>query len=120
MKDCTICFEQIWEGYQKTTIPYQCNHTFHTKCIGPWLDKNKKSGCPNCRSKLKSIVCSTIKIENLNMGPLTIEKYTLQWNNKNCFQHNHELILSRVGTIPFGVLMKCITCNKIQMFNYKG
>jgi len=44
---CSICFENIENG-DKCVL--KCEHSFHLKCILPWLiKKGIKSTCPNCR-----------------------------------------------------------------------
>ena len=42
---CSICLERYEEGETVRTIP--CFHTFHAKCIDPWLAT--KSLCPVCK-----------------------------------------------------------------------
>lgn len=46
---CTICMEDIEINSTCKQIP-RCNHKFHSKCIEPWLKKNKT--CPNCREEI--------------------------------------------------------------------
>jgi len=42
---CTICLE-IFKDKDTISI-LNCNHTFHNKCIQPWVDN--QSTCPICR-----------------------------------------------------------------------
>mmetsp|Transcript_34108 Transcript_34108/g.49944 ORF Transcript_34108/g.49944 Transcript_34108/m.49944 type:complete len:346 (-) Transcript_34108:9-1046(-) len=42
---CAICLESYNVGEKVRTIP--CFHTFHTKCIDPWL--STKAECPVCK-----------------------------------------------------------------------
>lgn len=46
--NCTICLEEFKRDQE--TIILDCKHFFHKNCITPWLEKNKKHGCPLCRS----------------------------------------------------------------------
>ncbi|QDZ20348.1 NEP1-interacting protein-like [Chloropicon primus] len=46
---CTICFESFKAGEHVRILPH-CNHTFHARCLDPWL--RKKRSCPLCRSDL--------------------------------------------------------------------
>jgi hypothetical protein len=45
IKTCSICLETYREGETVRTIP--CFHTFHAKCIDPWL--SEKAECPICK-----------------------------------------------------------------------
>ena len=45
---CTICIEDFEEGDH--IIKLACEHAFHPKCIGPWLEISVK--CPNCKTKI--------------------------------------------------------------------
>jgi hypothetical protein len=44
-KACSVCLETYKIGDEVRTIP--CFHTFHTKCIDPWL--RQKAECPVCK-----------------------------------------------------------------------
>jgi len=46
--ECSICLEKFEEGEKISTL--KCNHNFHAKCIGEWLDTNFT--CPLCRFSL--------------------------------------------------------------------
>ena len=48
---CSICLDDIKE-MQSTYINPECKHKFHTDCINPWFERNKKT-CPFCRALLK-------------------------------------------------------------------
>lgn len=41
---CSICLNEVF------TIPLECGHVFHTKCINKWLEQNNT--CPNCRCEV--------------------------------------------------------------------
>nr|CAD7424112.1 unnamed protein product [Timema monikensis] len=43
-EDCIICMEPLGSDQQSSL---HCNHTFHTRCIKPWL--RTQSVCPMCR-----------------------------------------------------------------------
>lgn len=43
-ESCSICLESLNTG---PTLPLQCLHTFHERCIKDWL--RRQSNCPNCR-----------------------------------------------------------------------
>ena len=59
MSCCSICVSDIIDPiitcFPKNAAPpdtlavtLECNHSFHTKCIQPWLARHNT--CPNCRS----------------------------------------------------------------------
>ncbi len=45
---CTICIDDFEEGEE--VIKLVCKHSFHPKCIVPWLEKSAE--CPNCKAKI--------------------------------------------------------------------
>ena len=55
--DCTICRETlnndsiyaVENGSRSTISQGVCGHKFHSECITPWLNMNKK--CPICSEK---------------------------------------------------------------------
>ncbi len=60
---CTICTFDVIKGDQIFNIP--CGHTFHSKCLVPWLQINKV--CPNCRQGLVISEENAIVMENNNI-----------------------------------------------------
>jgi len=46
---CCICLDDFEEGEKLRVLP--CDHGYHSKCIDPWLVKNKRI-CPQCRKKV--------------------------------------------------------------------
>ncbi|TRY79078.1 hypothetical protein TCAL_05915 [Tigriopus californicus] len=46
---CCICLEDFEEGEKLRILP--CDHGYHSKCIDPWLVKNKRI-CPQCRKRV--------------------------------------------------------------------
>jgi hypothetical protein len=49
IKTCSICFDEC----KDKTCTLECGHTFHTKCIFTWFNKNNT--CPMCRAEVKEM-----------------------------------------------------------------
>ncbi|KAI8873351.1 hypothetical protein GQ42DRAFT_115181, partial [Ramicandelaber brevisporus] len=48
---CTICLEEFSIGHSVRVL--DCQHTFHTACIDPWLSAIS-SLCPICKQDARS------------------------------------------------------------------
>lgn len=53
---CSICLDDYVEGERLRVLP--CLHTYHTKCVDPWLTKGKRN-CPMCKRKIKRMTRRT-------------------------------------------------------------
>eukprot|EP00759_Apiculatamorpha_spiralis_P002439 PhF_6_TR10970/c0_g1_i2/m.17703 len=55
MTTCQLCLETFTAG--DVNLPLPCLHTFHKKCVLPWLKKSKEDTgvptCPVCRMEVK-------------------------------------------------------------------
>lgn len=54
---CSICQDEYKFRECKRTLP--CNHTYHKKCIDPWLIQH--ADCPICRTSFRSTLSCVIK-----------------------------------------------------------
>lgn len=54
---CPICIVEFEEGDDLRLLPCEGKHSFHQKCVDPWLLK-LSSSCPICRhGELSSLLC---------------------------------------------------------------
>ena len=56
--ECAICMERFRERDVVSPMPCHVNHLFHTRCIRPWLLKNKN--CPLCKFELHPDALSNV------------------------------------------------------------
>ena len=52
---CTICLLDYEPGNEILKLP--CNHSFHSICVGKWLETN--AICPLCKSNVKEYLNTT-------------------------------------------------------------
>jgi hypothetical protein len=60
-KECAICLGEFERG-ERLVIHPQCNHTFHSVCLGNWL-KNDTVGCvcPYCKTSCRRAMLKRIR-----------------------------------------------------------
>jgi len=70
---CSICLGVIDDDKYKT----ECNHTFHTKCIGAWCSRlpDGKKTCPYCREKIAADCKKIEPIVSANIFPYLNKLY---------------------------------------------
>lgn len=104
--ECSICLDTISVG---ETL--KCKHRFHKNCIDKWKISNNT--CPNCRCSLSEVSeYRNLTIKN-NGFQITPRKYL--GNFQDCLQENHHISITK----PYGVIVKCQECNRIEMHNWK-
>jgi hypothetical protein len=50
--DCAVCLETFENGDRCRWLP-RCEHSFHAKCVDPWLGKSRC--CPVCRADVVAV-----------------------------------------------------------------
>jgi hypothetical protein len=101
LHNCVICLNKI------NVIRYltPCNHTFHKKCIIPWIKEH--NSCPICREsidKTKPIkLCQANDIDEDYQVALRLQS---EFNNQSEFMSFAD-ILDRIGF----VIRFCENCN---------
>jgi hypothetical protein len=87
--NCSICLDKLNIGY----ITLECNHKFHTKCLGQLLEYN--SQCPYCRNNISLVDNSGEDANNLDLSNFhmlsiantydDIKKSSRYYNENNTF-----------------------------------
>ena len=128
---CVICIICIDEKNIDDFIGlWQCNHLFCKNCVQDAIQKGITT-CFLCRSVRKNIghnsdinlenYSSNCKINIMNIDgirnivhvPTNNIPYLERWEKNDCVQQNHEFVIRQ----PYGVIMICVQCNLIQIFN---
>jgi len=125
--DCPICLQEIKNSFQ-----LECMHSFCQICINIWKDKSNT--CPVCRGQITSLKtnystiysssnfntiydsfegCNVIKGMLHGFTP-TLSKYLLDDKILLCTRNHHQFIIHK----PNGIIIECLTCNKIHSFNW--
>ncbi|KAJ7972988.1 RING-H2 finger protein [Quillaja saponaria] len=52
LQNCAICLSDFEDGHRARFLP-NCNHVFHTHCIGTWFRSH--SNCPLCRDPVHPV-----------------------------------------------------------------
>ena len=95
---CSICLGVIDDDKYKT----ECNHTFHTKCLGVWCGRlpDGKKTCPYCREKIV-VDCKKIEpIVSSNIFPYLNKLFYEADHNRNAKkaeQDNNRVIYHFLG-----------------------
>ena len=68
--ECPICLEKFEEGQDLSRSQKRiCNHTFHAKCLEPWLMKH--DDCPCCRT---TFIDESTLLEDDEDGVIVVSK----------------------------------------------
>ena len=63
VETCSICFDDC----KGKTCTLECGHTFHTKCIFTWFNKN--NNCPLCRAEVKELKPQALWKQRMELPP---------------------------------------------------
>ena len=116
--NCIICFEKINSNSNKCTL-LSCHQCFHDDCLRKWFKTN--SSCPMCRKEVNIPVDNfdyngnyrnQITFGALNGFQITVNKYLIP----SCIVNNHTIKIEK----PYGVITRCMNCNNVKCFGYKG
>ena len=131
--ECPICLETFDDN--NSSIPYNCNHKYHSKCITYLLNTKLKSStkCLLCMNSLKKPL-SDIDLEKINYVfnnqcddndiIFDLSKYLKKWKYPSCFSSKHKITIETLGdwglnsnndlTLKFTfkkMYIKCENCN---------
>lgn len=116
--ECAICLG----GIETLCKRIQCHQTFHDACLETWFETNRS--CPLCRSTPPTTQPSSFGLDESDMRPaqvrmgqvygfrVTPERYDMG----SCVTLGHKLLFQK----PYGVVVTCQRCPRIQAFNYMG
>ena len=78
-EECSICLEKLENEIAHLT----CNHFFHYRCIGEWINNNiknkKKTYCPICNQEFEILNIYLPK----HINTKNINKFTVKYNQTN-------------------------------------
>lgn len=119
METCMICLEdiEITNAFWKCT---QCSCHMHYQCKSVYNKKNcnnkncNNKNCPQCNQKILNELHQGCIIRDTYGLVASIDPYLQQWSKQSCIQEKHAMILRK----PFGVVIECLTCHKVESFNW--
>ena len=118
-KTCAICWQDLND---ETCSKFSCKHDyFHENCIRTWILQDSNKSCPICRSSMGVVRGG----ERLWFGNILVDLrgtcgpvFPLKYVMGGCTDTGHNVVITRAGNPPFGVIGHCHDCNKIKCFNW--